>query len=310
MPEHPTRGPSRRGIAAAIVVPAAAAAAIFTASMATGTTASPAQQPTNLPTEFSPPGATTSGPTGATTSPTGTATGTGTATRTPTPTRTTATPSGTGTGTPGASGAPGVTTATCVTGPASPTHTGTGGAPGAPSPTRTSPTGTATTGPTHTGPTGGSTATGPRGGATSVVPGAAQQETGTPTGTHTSPSQPAPGAAVTILRLGDAGGKSNVIVDGDGCALYMNTRDTASTTAVDQDEESTWIPVQAPARVDSPGLEQSDVGTFTRPDGTQQVTYKGHQLYRFAGDRAPREAKGQGVDDTFFLVGQNGEPAR
>ena len=306
MPEHPTRGPSRRGIAAAIVVPAAAAAAIFTASMATGTTASPAQQPTNLPTELSPPG--TGGPGGGGT-PTGTATGTGTATRTPTPTRT-ATP--TGTGTTAVPGVPGGTAATCVTGTASPTQTGPGGAPGTPSPTRTSPTGTATTGPTRTatGPTGGPTATSPRGGAPSVVPGAAQQETGTPTGTHTGPTATQPGAVATTLRLGDAGGKSNVLVDGNGCALYLNTRDTGNSTAVDQDEESTWIPVPAPARVDSPGLEQGDVGTFTRPDGERQVTYKGHQLYRFAGDRAPGEAKGQGVDGTFFLVGQNGEPVR
>jgi predicted lipoprotein with Yx(FWY)xxD motif len=57
-------------------------------------------------------------------------------------------------------------------------------------------------------------------------------------------------------------------------------------------------------------LDESKVGTFTRPDGERQATYNGHQLYRFAGDRAPGEAKGQGVDGKFFLIGKNGEPVR
>jgi predicted lipoprotein with Yx(FWY)xxD motif len=146
------------------------------------------------------------------------------------------------------------------------------------------------------------------------VPGAAQPQTGTPTATRTSPSAthttPAPGAVATILRLGDAGGKSNVLVDKDGCALYLNVKDTSSSTEVDQGEESTWHPIPAPARVDSPGLDQAKVGTFTRPDGELQATFNGHPLYRFAGDRAPGEAKGQGVDDQFFLVNQNGDAVR
>jgi predicted lipoprotein with Yx(FWY)xxD motif len=143
------------------------------------------------------------------------------------------------------------------------------------------------------------------------VPGAAEQPTtGTPTATRTSPTGTASEAVATTLRLGTAGGKSNVIVDQNGCAIYLNTSDSPNSTTVDQSEESTWIPVRAPAQVSGAGLDQAKVGTFTRPDGERQATYAGHQLYRFAGDRAPGEAKGQGVDDTFFLVGQNGEPVR
>ena len=88
------------------------------------------------------------------------------------------------------------------------------------------------------------------------------------------------------------------------------TSDTTTTTDTPQAAEITWIPVQAPAQVSGAGLDQAKVGMFTRPDGKQQVTYNGHQLYRFAGDRAPGEAKGQGVNDKYFLIGQNGEPAR
>jgi predicted lipoprotein with Yx(FWY)xxD motif len=123
----------------------------------------------------------------------------------------------------------------------------------------------------------------------------------------TTPTTPTPTNEQTQIRLGTAGGKSNVLVDGNGCALYLNTSDTSTSTAVDAAAETTWIPVTAPAQVTGTGLDQSKVGTFTRPDGKQQATYNGHQLYRFAGDRAPGQANGQGVDDRYFLIGQNGD---
>jgi len=148
-----------------------------------------------------------------------------------------------------------------------------------------------------------------------VVPGAQEA-----TGTHTSPSRthtsgtataPAPAGttAETILTVGTAGGKSDVIVDQNGCAVYLNTRDTATSTACDAACEQTWHPILAPAEVQG-GLDPAKLGTFQRPSGKTQVTYNGHPLYRFAGDRAPGEAKGQGMNDQWFLVNRNGDPAR
>jgi predicted lipoprotein with Yx(FWY)xxD motif len=138
------------------------------------------------------------------------------------------------------------------------------------------------------------------------VPGAA---TTTGTATHT-PTATAPVPGQTTIKVGTAGGKSGVLVDQNGCALYLNTSDTPTSTAVDAAMEVTWIPVLAPAQVTGPGLDSAKLGTFDRPNGLKQATYNGHQLYRFVGDKAPGEAKGQGIDNVFFLVGQNGEPAR
>jgi hypothetical protein len=38
------------------------------------------------------------------------------------------------------------------------------------------------------------------------------------------------------------------------------------------------------------------LGTITRSNGVKQATYDGHPLYTFAGDSAPGEAKGNGVN--------------
>jgi predicted lipoprotein with Yx(FWY)xxD motif len=55
-----------------------------------------------------------------------------------------------------------------------------------------------------------------------------------------------------------------------------------------------WHPLAASG---TPGGAVGSLGTVTRPDGTQQVTYKGLPLYTFAQDQAPGEAKGQGIKD-------------
>jgi hypothetical protein len=52
------------------------------------------------------------------------------------------------------------------------------------------------------------------------------------------------------------------------------------------------------------------VATIARPDGTTQVTYKGHPLYYYQGDTAPGTDKGQGVGGTWFVLStSNSTPA-
>jgi predicted lipoprotein with Yx(FWY)xxD motif len=102
------------------------------------------------------------------------------------------------------------------------------------------------------------------------------------------------------VKIGNVGGRQ-ALVDADGCALYVNSRDTATVSAVDQQTQAIFPPAQGPARAGS-GVSQANLGTFTRTDGTIQVTFFGHQLYYYSLDTQPGQANGQGLNQTWFLI--------
>jgi predicted lipoprotein with Yx(FWY)xxD motif len=55
-----------------------------------------------------------------------------------------------------------------------------------------------------------------------------------------------------------------------------------------------WHPLSAAGGTPS-GV--ASLSTVTRPDGSQQVAYKGMPLYTFAQDQRPGDTKGQGFKD-------------
>jgi len=89
-----------------------------------------------------------------------------------------------------------------------------------------------------------------------------------------------------------------VLVDAKGRALYLFEADKGSMSACDGACATVWPPLTTTGEPTAgPGLATSKLGTTKRSDGATEVTYNGHPLYTYAGDSAPGETSGQGLDD-------------
>ena len=100
-------------------------------------------------------------------------------------------------------------------------------------------------------------------------------------------------------------GNHQALVDGDGCTLYLFNKDTSTTSACDQACVAAWPPAPGPGTAGA-GVTQNNLGTFSRSNGSTQVSYFGHQLYYFTGDKAPGDANGEGIQQSFFMVDPSG----
>jgi predicted lipoprotein with Yx(FWY)xxD motif len=89
-----------------------------------------------------------------------------------------------------------------------------------------------------------------------------------------------------------------ILFDGRGYVLYAFTRDRSGQSACKAACAAAWPPylVRGTLRVGR-GLDRSLLGTTRRPDGRRQVTYAGHPLYYYVGDRRRGQILCQNVDE-------------
>lgn len=77
--------------------------------------------------------------------------------------------------------------------------------------------------------------------------------------------------------------------------VYLFEKDKGTSSACEGECASDWPPVTTEGGpVAAGGALSADLGTTKRPDGTEQVTYKGHPLYFFEQDKDSGDAYGQG----------------
>jgi predicted lipoprotein with Yx(FWY)xxD motif len=103
----------------------------------------------------------------------------------------------------------------------------------------------------------------------------------------------AAGASVGLgkLKVGSA------LVDGQGRTLYLFEADKGSTSTCGGACASIWPPAKASGKPTAgPGVDAAKLGTTRRGDGTLEVTYNGHPLYRYAPDAKAGDATGQGLN--------------
>ena len=123
-------------------------------------------------------------------------------------------------------------------------------------------------------------------------------------GGEAKPTSSAGGGTISATEVSGLG---SVLVDSEGVTVYEFTPDEGMTSVCYGECEAARPPVVASGKVTAgEGAMSADLGTTKRKDGTEQVTYKGHPLYTFVGDKAPGEANGQEAEGTWFALDQGG----
>jgi predicted lipoprotein with Yx(FWY)xxD motif len=90
-----------------------------------------------------------------------------------------------------------------------------------------------------------------------------------------------------------------VLATRTGMTLYLFKADKKGKSACYGQCATYWPPLlKKGALTAGPGLKAKLLGTTKRKNGTRQVTYAGHPLYRFKLDKHAGEVEGQGQD--FF----------
>ncbi|MBB4660905.1 COG4315 family predicted lipoprotein [Conexibacter arvalis] len=113
--------------------------------------------------------------------------------------------------------------------------------------------------------------------------------------TQSTTTRPASGGAAVVKTASTPLG--TILVDGGGRTLYLFERDTTSTSTCDGACAAEWPPLTTSGRATAAGkASTARLGTTRRADGTTEVTYAGHPLYRYAGDAAPGDTHGQNID--------------
>ncbi len=117
---------------------------------------------------------------------------------------------------------------------------------------------------------------------------------GSATASPSATTAKAASAATVAAANSDLG---NVLVDAQGRTLYRFGADMGTMSACSDACARNWPPLVASGTATvGHGAKASLLGVNTRSDGRQQVTYNGHPLYRFAGDRKAGDTNGQNVN--------------
>jgi len=99
----------------------------------------------------------------------------------------------------------------------------------------------------------------------------------------------------TVKTASNAAVGGTVLVNSKGLTLYsLSGESKAKFLCTSAECVAFWHPLTV-ASAGTPSGGVSSLETVKRPDGSEQVAYKGMPLYTFAEDSAPGQAKGQGI---------------
>ena len=128
---------------------------------------------------------------------------------------------------------------------------------------------------------------------------------GVPTGNSATPgaavAQTATQAAALKVARTSAG---TVLASSRGLTLYYYAEDKPGSgrSVCTGSCASAWPPLAAPVRAPAGVRLPGPLGMITRPGGGAQVTINGYPIYTYAGDKAPGQAAGNGIEGAWHVI--------
>jgi predicted lipoprotein with Yx(FWY)xxD motif len=100
--------------------------------------------------------------------------------------------------------------------------------------------------------------------------------------------------SVSIKTMGTS--KGTVLATAAGLTLYWFAKDTARRSDCTGSCASYWPPLMGSATAAAGTSLPRGFGTIKRADGKTQITYDGHPLYTYTGDRSAGQITGNDLD--------------
>ena len=109
----------------------------------------------------------------------------------------------------------------------------------------------------------------------------------------TAAKERAPKGALVALRKTTLG---SILVDAKGRTLYIFEKDRSGMSACDTTCVKYWPPLVSRTRPRAgKGVQKAMLGVTRPQNSRRQVTYAGHPLYTFVGDKTAGQTSGEGL---------------
>jgi len=102
----------------------------------------------------------------------------------------------------------------------------------------------------------------------------------------------------------------NTLVDANGRTLYLFQADRPNVSTLSRAGFAVWPAFTSAGKpLAHGGVSAAQIATIAGPKGTRLVTYYGHPLYYYVGDKKSGEANGQGLNEfgaRWYVLSANG----
>jgi predicted lipoprotein with Yx(FWY)xxD motif len=104
----------------------------------------------------------------------------------------------------------------------------------------------------------------------------------------------APASAISVKQTS----LGKTLVDADGRSLYLFEGDKRNLSTLSRAGRAVWPPFTASTKPAAVGAAvASQIRTVKGAGGSGQISYDGHPLYYYVGDRTPGQTRGQGLNE-------------